>query len=215
LKVVDLSWKYTHKIRVFEGGIPPVIRKEGDTSAGDVLELTYIENFCMHYGTHLDCPGHFISGGFHVDDKPVSFYMGEGIVVDCSGYGEGTKYGMEVLDGVDLAGKDFVLFHINWAKNWDKPEQYGPYPVMTDEMARHMASLDIKGIGVETNNVDTMGDTDFPIHTNFLKCNNKVLYEALTNLDLLVSKEFSFVGLPLNVQAGEGAPVRAVALVRQ
>lgn len=215
MRVIDLSWKYTNKIRVFDGGLQPVIRKEGNTNAGDELELTYIDNFCMHYGTHLDCPGHFIGGGFHVDDKPVDFFMGEGIVIDCSGYKEGTRYGMEVLSGIDLSNKQFVFFHINWAKNWDKPEQYGPYPVMTSELARYLAGLDgIQGIGVETNNVDTTGDTEFPIHKNFLSCNNKVLYEAITNLDLLIGKEFTFLGLPLNVDAGEGAPVRAVAILK-
>ncbi len=215
MQVIDLSWKYTNDIRVFDGGIQPVIRKIGNTNAGDGLELTYIDNFCMHYGTHLDCPGHFIAGGFHVDDKPAGFFLGEGIVIDCSGYQEGMHYGMEVLNGVDLSNKQFVFFHINWAKNWDKPEQYGPYPVMTSELAQHLAGLDgIQGIGVETNNVDTTGDAEFPIHKAFLSCNNKVLYEAVTNLDLLIGMEFQFMGLPLNVDAGEGAPVRAIAILK-
>ena len=214
MKVVDLSWKYTKDILVFEGGIPPAIRKEGNTSAGDVLELTYINNFCMHYGTHLDCPSHFIGGGFHCEDKSADFYMGKGVVIDCSGYKEGTKYGKEVLDGVDLSGKEFLLFYIDWAKNWNKPEQYGPYPVMTEQLAKYITSLaDINGIGVETNCIDTTGDTGFPIHKCLLESNSKIIYEALTNLDQLLGKNFTFIGLPLNIELAEGAPVRAVAII--
>ena len=214
MKAVDLSWQYSKDIRVFEGGETPVFRKEGNVNAGDVLELTYLDSFCVHYGTHMDCPGHFIKCGFHVGDKPAGFFVGEGIVIDCSGYKEGTKYGMEVLEGVDLAGIEFLLFYINWAKNWGKPEQYGPYPVMNEELTRHIANHPgIKGIGVETNAVDLPGDPEFPIHHNFLKNNNRIIYEALTNLDQLLGKRFTFVGLPLNIECAEGSPVRAAAFI--
>lgn len=41
-----------------------------------------------------------------------------------------------------------------------------------------------------------------------------VTYTALVNLDCLPRNEvFTFMGLPLNIKAGDGSPVRAVAIL--
>jgi kynurenine formamidase len=37
--------------------------------------------------------------------------------------------------------------------------------------------------------------------------------ESLCNLDRLVGKRFSYFGLPLNIRAGTGSPIRAVAVL--
>lgn len=215
-KVVDLSWQYTPDMKLFPGAEPITIRKEGDTSKGDSTELSTIDGFCLHFGTHVDCPAHMVANGFHVDDKPAEYFMGEGIVLDCSGYGEGGKIGMGILDGVDLTGKDFVLFYIAWDKKFGTDEQYKNYPTLTLELARYLGALPaIRGIGIETNNIDVTGDEAYPNHKNYLGKNNKIIFEAMTNMQELLGKKFLLVAPPLNVKGAEGAPVRAIALVEE
>jgi len=215
-KVVDLSWQYTQDIKLFPGAAPITIRKDGDTSKGDSTELSTIDGFCMHFGTHVDCPAHMVAGGFHVDDKPAEFFVGEGIALDCSAYGEGGKIGMEILDGVDLTGKDFVLFYIAWDEKFGTDEQYKNYPTLTLELARYLGALPgIRGIGIETNNIDVTGDQAFPNHKGYLGGNTKIIFEAMTNMQELLGKKFLLVAPPLNVRGAEGAPVRAIALVEE
>ena len=108
-EVIDLSWRYGAETRLAPGSVPMQIRKSGCTANGDAMELTSVEHFCVHYGTHLDCPAHMIQGGFHIEDRPVGFFVGQGLVVDCSGYAPGTRIGPEILEGVCLDGVDFLL----------------------------------------------------------------------------------------------------------
>lgn len=214
MKIVDMSWVYDNDILVYKGGTPPIFKKEGDCEAGDALEMTFIDNFCIHFGTHFDTPGHMIKNGALAQDLPIEYYIGKGIVIDCSSYKLGEKYGMEVLKGVDLKDKDFVFFYIGWEKNWDKPDQYGDYPVMTAELAEYMGSLEhVRGIGVETNGIDTVGDESFVIHKTYLKHKNKLIYEAVTNMDKLIGKNFMFYGLPIMIKDAEGGITRAFAII--
>ena len=123
-EVIDLSWRYGAETRLAPGSVPMQIRKSGCTANGDAMELTSVEHFCVHYGTHLDCPAHMIQGGFHIEDRPVGFFVGQGLVVDCSGYAPGTRIGPEILEGVCLDGVDFLLLYTGWAKKFGTDAQY-------------------------------------------------------------------------------------------
>ena len=125
-EVIDLSWRYGAETRLAPGSVPMQIRKSGCTANGDAMELTSVEHFCVHYGTHLDCPAHMIQGGFHIEDRPVGFFVGQGLVVDCSGYAPGTRIGPEILEGVCLDGVDFLLLYTGWAKKFGTDAQYPP-----------------------------------------------------------------------------------------
>lgn len=213
-EVVDLSWKLTKDIKVYPGGEPLTIRKAGDTSKGDSSELSAMDGFCLHYGTHLDCPAHMVTGGFHCEDKPASYFIGNGKVIDCSAYGAGTKIGMEVLEGVNLENIDFLLFYTNWEKNFGTEQHYVDYPVLSLELAQFLGSHPtLKGFGIETNNCDVTGDESYQNHKALLGCNNKILFEALKNLKPLLGKDFILVAPPILVEGAEGGPCRAIALV--
>ncbi len=216
MKVIDLSWKLSNDIKLFPGASPIQINKAINKDPVAETELTVIDSFCMHYGTHLDCPGHMVPGGFHVDDKPADYYTGNGIVIDCSHIKAGEKIPADILDGVDLSDKDYIFFYIAWAKNFGTDNQYVDYPVLSPELAKKIGGMkDIKGIGIETNNIDVTGDDSYQNHRGLLGNNDKVIYEAITNLELLLGKDFYFSGLPINVESGEGSVVRAVAYVQE
>ena len=213
-EVIDLSWRYGAETRLAPGSVPMQIRKSGCTANGDAMELTSVEHFCVHYGTHLDCPAHMIQGGFHIEDRPVGFFVGLGLVVDCSGYAPGTRIGPEILEGVCLDGVDFLLLYTGWAKKFGTDAQYGSYPLLSEALAQQLgAHPTLRGIGMELNNYDVIGDTSFPIHRLLLGQNSKILLEALRNLDRLLGKRFLLVAAPLVFENAEGGPCRALALV--
>lgn len=215
-EVIDLSWRYGHETLPAVNGNPLSIRKVGCTADGDNIELTFIDSLCVHYGTHLDCPAHMVSGGFHLEDKPVSYFVGNGLAVDCSAYGAGSRIGREVLEGIDLNGIDFLLLYTGWADKFCTPEQYGDYPRLTEEFAEWLGTHPtLRGVGMELNNYDKIGDESYPIHRRLLGSNSKILLEALRNLDRLLGKRFLLIAAPLVIENAEGGPCRAIALVER
>lgn len=215
-EVIDLSWRYGHETLPAVDVASLSIRKEGCTADGDKMELTFIDKLCVHYGTHLDCPAHMIGGGFHIEDKPVSFFVGNGLVIDCSAYAAGQRIGREILDGIDLDGIDFLLLYTGWANRFCTDEQFGDYPRLTEDFAEWLGQHPtLRGIGIEQNNYDKVGDDTFPIHRRLLGGNSKILLEALRNLDRLLGKRFLLIAAPLVIEDAEGGPCRAIALVTE
>ena len=213
-EVVDLSWKYTNHMLVFPGGVPMKIRKNGDLGKGDPCEITTMDGFCIHFGTHLDCPSHMLAGGFRAEDKEIAFFVGRGRVLDCSHYRAGEVIGQEVLKGQSLEGIEFLLFYTGWSKKFGTKEQYGRFPVLELQFAKWLGRHPgLKGFGIESNNCDHIGDEMYPIHHALLDGNSKILYEALCNIDKLLGKEFIFIGAPISIDGAEGGPCRALALV--
>ena len=216
MKIVDLSWLYSwDEMLVFPGNDPPVFKKDGCVNKGDALELSTIDNFCVHYGTHLDCSGHMIPNGYYCQDRDPGFWVGKGIVVDCSKYPEGSEIGMDAVENVEISDKEFVLFYINWsADRWDTPEQYGKYPVLSLGLANYLRKHPVvRGVAVESVGIDAVGDKSYRIHKEFLKDHNKTIIEGVTNMDQLLGKDFIFMALPLNLKDCDGSPTRAVALL--
>ena len=52
----------------------------------------------------------------------------------------------------------------------------------------------------------------YPKHHKILS-NNILVFENLTNLDLIHSNTFVFCALPLKLENSDGAPVRAIAIL--
>ena len=55
-------------------------------------------------------------------------------------------------------------------------------------------------------------DKTYPCHTTCAE--RKITHvENLCNLDQLLGKRFTFIGLPLKIRKGTGSPIRAVAVL--
>jgi len=62
--------------------------------------------------------------------------------------------------------------------------------------------------------VDEMASTAMTIHRIFFE-KNMVIVENLAGLEVLIDKEFVFSCLPLKFAAGDGSPVRAIAMIQE
>jgi arylformamidase len=67
-------------------------------------------------------------------------------------------------------------------------------------------------VGIDTLVIDDPTDPTRPAHANFLK--QKILIvENLTNLELLIDQEFTFIAVPPKVKGAAAFPVRAFAML--
>ena len=66
-----------------------------------------------HMGTHLDAPRHFVTGGMTIDEIPVEWLCGPGVIVNLSdALGELDVYSPKMIeDRVEVRKGDLLLRH--------------------------------------------------------------------------------------------------------
>ena len=69
-----------------------------------------------HMGTHLDAPRHFVTGGRTIDQVPLEWLYGPGVIVDLSEEMDdlGAYTPAMIEDRVEVRTGDIVLLHTGW-----------------------------------------------------------------------------------------------------
>jgi len=212
MTVVDLSHFITESMPVYPGTEPPRIVDACTIAKNGFAEK--LLSFFSHTGTHIDAPGHILTGAATLDDLDIAHFIGPGCVLDVSAR---NRAQIEVGDlesqAERIAAAEFVLLHSGWAKYWGDPEYFVAYPVLTEAAARWLSGFKLKGVGVDMVSLDAVDSTALAIHRTLL-VKNIVLVENLANLGALIGKEFVFFCLPLKIADADGSPIRAVAILK-
>jgi len=211
MEVVDLSHFISESMPVFPGTKPPRIVDAFTIAQHDFAEKSF--HLSSHVGTHIDAPGHILAGAATLDKLAVDHFLGAGLVLDVAAVRGGK---IEIVDlepfKERLGCVEFALLHSGWARHWGDDRYFSSYPVLSLEAARWLADFRLKGLGVDTISADEVESTSVPVHKVFF-AKNMIIIENLDNLDALIGKEFVFSCLPLKIAAGDGSPVRAVAII--
>jgi len=210
-QVVDLSQLITTSMPVYPGTEPPGIEDACTIERDGFAEKKLC--FYSHTGTHVDAPGHILAGAPRLDDFSAGRFIGSGCVLDVSHCPSG-RIEVAELEPHErrIAAAEFVLLYTGWARHWGEPRYFEAYPVLTEAAARWLADFPLKGLGLDAISVDAMNSVTLPVH-RILFARNLLAIENLTGLERLLGREFLFACLPLKLEAGDGSPVRAVALV--
>lgn len=210
MKVIDLTHTLREDMPVFPGTEPPKIL-DGNTIERDGF-AEKILTFYTHTGTHIDAPCHIHPHKRSLDEFPVDKFMGRGIVIDVKGV-EAIDRATLIENEKAIDESDFVFFSCGWEKRWGSPEYYTNFPALTEDAARWLSLKDLKGIGIDAISLDRMEDEHLPIHRILLE-REFIFIENLKNLEKLVGRTFTLSCLPLRFEGADGAPVRAVALLK-
>ena len=81
-----------------------------------------------HMGTHLDAPRHFVTGGKTIDQLPLDWLYGPGVIIDISAeMSELEVFTPELLESkADIHDGDILFIHTGWHQHaqWgDKPDE--------------------------------------------------------------------------------------------
>jgi arylformamidase len=176
-----------------------------------------------HGGPHVDAPNHVGIGDDGVDSYPVDAFVGPLRVVDVSHLPLGRSVSVDVIRSHDIRPGDIVLIYTAYTA----PQTDDDYPhriALAHEAAEYLAELPVRAFGTDAFNVESNDnrspvEADSPIarvapaHHSFLSRGIPV-YEQLFNVDRLLDREsMYFVGVPLNVENGDGMMVRPVVLI--
>ena len=191
-------------------------------------------NFCAaeHGGTHVDAPAHFARDGATVDRVPVSAGIGPLVRVDVSAAAaHEPDYRVSVDDLQAWEARygriprgAIVVMYSGWGARWPDRARYlgsdAPgdtahlhFPAFSKEAAEFLVrERDINAIGVDTASMDYGPSQDFIVH-QIINGANKVAFENLANLDRVPPSGATLIALPMKIEGGSGAPVRAIALL--
>lgn len=209
-RCLDLTHPVREGMPVFPGTEPPEIREACTFSEHGFRERRLALH--SHTGTHIDAPSHMVADGISLDSYPASHFLGRARVLKVNPHQE--KIDLEHLRqlAADLVMADYLLLASGWDRYWGAERYYRGFPVLTAEAAKWLLQFPLKGIGVDTISVDAMDSQDFPVHMTLLG-ENRVIVENLTGISCIPGEWCDFLCMPLNIHEGDGAPVRAVAII--
>lgn len=210
MKITDLTHIIDSDMPVFPGTEPPILNK-ANTLEEDGFQEAKITMY-SHTGTHIDAPAHMLSNAPYLDNLEIDHFIGNAAILDFSD----EKIKLIDLDSIKpyeekIRNVEFVIIKTGWSKYWGKNEYYKDFPSLTEEAARWLATLNLKGIGIDAISIDDISSSTFNIH-KILMPRNILIIENLTNLDSIKNEYFILSILPLKNKDADGSPVRAVSI---
>lgn len=189
-----------------------------------------------HGGTHMDAPIHFDIKGETVEKIGIDQTIGPGIVVDVTRNASADRdYRVSPHDFLAFEAKEgripkgaIVLIRTGYDRFWPNPRQYlgtderGEaairklhFPGLSPEGARWLVEQrGIRAVGLDTASIDYGQSQLFESH-RILALHSVPIFENLTGLDQLPARGALVVALPMKIEGGSGAPLRAAAFVSE
>lgn len=183
---IDISREWT-SAPLYPGDPVPVLEKLSDMHLGDECSTSVIRA-CVHTGTHMDAPSHFLEAAGDIESVPLSVCCGECLVIEASGALVG-----EQLEKYVWMAPPRVLFKGDVR--------------LTQSAAFVLQDADIKLIGVEGASVATPS-TEAEVHRQLLSA-GVVLLEGL-DLSKVSAGQYYLHAAPIRIAGADGAPVRAL-----
>jgi kynurenine formamidase len=212
-------------IRVLEDHYESAARLNAEKYGADTLFNHCVVVLGDHHGTHIDSIFHGDPEGPPVDQIPLEFCYGPGVVLDLS-----HKKGGEAIEIADLEAalaridyalkpRDIVLLRTDASKKSDRPEYLTDHPGMIRESCEWLLDRGIKTIGIDAVGFDLpipkmfeRGDL-WPCHRLY-KDREYWHVENLSNLEAIPTPSgFTVSLLPVKWKGASGAPIRAVAII--
>lgn len=123
-KIYDLSQPLDSNVS-FWPFYPPFEAKYFKRKAEHGVNAQYIQT-SNHIGTHLDAPRHFVTNGMTIDEIPMEWLYGPGVIVDLRDeMDELAVYTPEMIEKrVKVEEGDLLVLHTGWSRH----AQYGSDP---------------------------------------------------------------------------------------
>ena len=223
--ILDLSHPIDAAVPMFPGHPAPEVEEFLSREAsrthygGGTSFVVHRYGFVGNTGTYLDAPFHRYAAGDGLAALPLTRTVNlPGAILDATAAVAAGRMAVDPEDLTALPGPltgRAVLLRTGWAARWPG-EGYldQPKPYLSGEGAEALLAAGAALVGIDTWNIDDVGDRTRPAHTLLLAAGVPIV-ENLAKLDRLTALErpFRFFAAPLPVVGGSAIPVRAFALV--
>ncbi len=179
---------------VYPGDPKPILTPLKRMADGELYNLSSL-SMCVHNGTHIDAPAHFIADGKTAEQLDLSVCIGRCYVQRHAGLlsaedAEGICTAAESVGG----GERIVL---------------SGGTVVTEDAAEVFLRHNVRLVGVDSQSVGP-ADAPMAVHLKLLRA-DVLLLEGLV-LSHVPMGAYTLCALPLNIAGCEGAPCRAVLI---
>lgn len=203
MRIHDITVPLSAELPVYPGDPPFVITPILSIANGDPVNVS-----CMtlgtHSGTHLDAPRHFSDGGLTVDEIPLELLIGKALVVEITGV---TAIDRRELERLRIKGVERLLLKTDNSELWQQSGFSHDFVALSVEGARFLLEAGVKLIGIDYLSIESV-EGDGEIHRMLLD-GGMVILEGV-NLADVAPGEYDLICLPLKIEGGDGAPVRAL-----
>ncbi len=133
MKTIDLSQPLNQDVS-FWPYYPPFEVKYIKRKSEHGVNAQYIQT-SNHMGTHLDAPRHFVTGGMTIDEIPMEWLCGPGVIVDLTDeMDELAVYTPKMIEErVEVRDGDLLFLHTGWHRHG----QFGEEPDEEKYIHRH------------------------------------------------------------------------------
>lgn len=212
--LIDLTQTYRDGMfsqRLF----PPVSVGLCRTIEQDRVNVTKLD-VCVHHGTHIDAPRHFVPGGRTVAALGLEEVSGAAVALSVS------RGGGEAITAADLETQlpvergDIVFIHTGWGRYFaGDPERYALHPYLSDDAAGWLLERGCKLVAMDVPSPDMPEPVrrpgfDWPVHHRLLEA-GVLIAEHLHHLDRIAGERVRAYAFPLPIEHADGSPVRMVA----
>jgi arylformamidase len=212
---VDLSHTITHGMTTYPGLPGPVIcdflsrdASRGKYAPGVEFQIGKIE-MVANTGTYVDSPFHRYADGADLSGLTLDSLADlDAVVVHATG--------RQAVDRLAFAGKAVreraVLVHTGWDRHWGTDRYLSGNPFLTADAAAHLRDEGAALVGIDSLNIDDLGDLARPVHSTLLAAGLPIV-EHLRGLEELPPRGARFFAVPPKVAGFGTFPVRAFATV--
>jgi arylformamidase len=165
----------------------------------------------VHNGTHADAPFHFAPGAETIEKIPLETYLGEAVVIDLTQLFETNRTRQitiaDIAPGaVALEAAPRLLLKTGvWKDSRVFPESI---PVIAADVPDWLGARKVKLIGLDLPSVDPI-DAKKLVNHHALAAAGIAIVESL-DLSEVEAGTYHFSALPLRINGGDAAPVRAI-----
>ncbi len=220
-KLIDVSHEIEAGMTTYPGLPAPAISDHlsreaarGVYSEGTTFQIGRIE-MVSNTGTYVDAPFHRFADGKDLASLPLERLADLiGVVVDVTkreSRAIDVAQLSQVLGGVILKNCA-VLIRTGWDIYWRTPQYGQNAPFLTRAGAEYLLAAEVALVGIDSVNIDDMGDGERPAHTVLLGAGIPIA-EHLCNLNQLPLSGFRFHAVPVRFRGVGTFPVRAYAVI--
>lgn len=202
-KAIDITPVITENIAVFPGDTTFQRNELLSFKNGNNLVLSSITT-TVHLGAHTDAPSHYHADGKTMEERDLSFYMGDCQVIEV----ENKKERILPEDLKDEISAKRVLFKTGTfpdPNNWNDD-----FTALSPELINFLAQKGVCLVGIDTPSVDPANDKELLTHNAIYKTDMAIL-EGIV-LEEVKPGRYDMIALPLPLAGADASPVRAILL---
>jgi arylformamidase len=206
MRLYDISVGISQDLPIWPGDPSLELERFSKIEEGEDANVTRI-SCCVHIGTHIDAPLHYVENGVGVDRLPLEVLIGRAYVVDLT---EAEMIDAKTLDDAGVPPRTRrLLFKTKNSALWKSHHKnfHRDYVGVDSTGAEWLVRKGIQLVGIDYLGIAPFEETKEP-HQILLKAGTVIL-EGL-DLSQVGRGRYTLYCLPIKIVGSDGAPARAI-----